>query len=523
MAELNNRRIAKNAVMLTVRMLISTVIGLYTSRIVLEALGVEDYGIYGLVGGLVGLITFLNGCMGGATSRFITYELGRNDILNLKRVFSTSLIVHVYIAIFSMVILEIIGSWMINYKLDIPQDRIFDANIVFQLSVLSIAIGFTQVPYTACIIAHEKMDIYAYFEMLNVILKLVIVYLLMLAPSGRLILYAFLNVCVSIGSALYYRFYCIRHFEEAKFSFKYDKAYGKQMLTYSAYSLFGNMSIMVYIQGVPIVLNLFLGVLANAASTIGTTVTGVIKGFSWNVSNAYIPQITKQYACGDIPKMCEVMCRSIQFTAILYGAIAIPFVIGTDVILYLWLGQVPQYSVEFVRMIILVNFVDYLTMSNNRGIQATGNIRYVSFITGFFYLICPFLAYAIMKFGGPSYTPYMVNAIILGIITLIGIKLLKIQIPEFDISKYSITIAKTYSTVLFSLALVHYFQSKLFYTLDPANVGFWPNVLYILTVGMLGIIVLCPISYFLVLSKTDKYFVKNKVRYLVNRTFRLNR
>lgn len=512
MEQLNNKRIAKNAIMLTIRMMVVAIVGLYTSRIVLNALGIDDYGVYGLAGGMVGMVSFLNGAMGGATSRFITFELGTGNTVKLTKIFSTALIIHLIIAGIAVIIMEIVGIWMLNYKLQIPPDSLFAANIVFQLSVLSMIVGFTQVPYTASILAHERMSIYAYLEIFNVVLKLLIVYAIMLAPSNRLIFYAILMFIASLTTAMFYRWYCIRHFQEARFSIKLDKSIAKSMLLFSGYDLFGNMSVMVYLQGLPIILNLFYGVVANAASGIGTTITGAIKGFSWSVSSAFIPQVTKQYAAGKIEQMGIVMRRSIQFTALVFSAVGIVFFVETERILFLWLGQVPDYAVVFTKFILLVTLVDYLTMSNNRGIHATGNIKRISFISGSFYLIAPFVSYAFMKMGTPVYTPYLVNVIMLIVVTIIGGYILYNQIPEFDIKKYVLTILRTYITILLTVIFVSLITNEYIDNRYPVyETDFWQNVLVIVYTEIIGLSVLSALSLAIVFSKSDRTFIKHKL------------
>lgn len=502
--------------MLSVRMIIVAVVGLYTSRIVLNALGVEDYGIYGLVGGIVGMVSFLNGAMGGATSRFITYEIGTGNNENLSKVFSTSFIIHLCISVLAIFIMETFGLWFLHHKLVIPPEKMYAANIVFQLSIFSMVINFTQVPYAAIIIAHEKMSIYAYFEIANVILKLIIVYLLLIVSANRLILYAVLMFALSLMSALFYRWYCIHNFKESTLSFKIDKPFAKKMLTFSGFDLYGNMSVMVYLQGLPIVLNLFLGVIANAASNIGTTVTGTVKGFAWAVSSAFTPQITIQYAAGNIHNMESVMKRSIMFTALTFAICALPFFLETERIIYLWLGQVPEYSIVFLRMIMIVTLIDYLTMSNNRGIHATGNIKCISLISGSFYLICPLAAYILMKSGGPSYSPYLVNAIMLTIVSIIGFYLLKKQIPNYNIRSYVYIILKTYLAIFISGVILKILSILIVGEKYPVfTTNFWVSIIIICFTLIIGTAILGTLSYCFVFESSERCFVRDKIKQLM--------
>ncbi len=280
MEQSNNKRVAKNTIALALRMVLATVVGLYTSRIVLQALGVDDYGIYGVIGGVVGMASFLNSSMAGATSRFITFELGTGNQTNLKKIFSNAFIIHLVIALVVAILAETIGLWFVNNRMNFPADRMFAVNVLYQFTILSMVVNFTQIPYSADIIAHERMSIYAYFEIINVILKLGIVYLLLIVNTDRLILYAALTLCVSIISALIYRIYCMRHFSEARIQFRLDKAVLKEMLLFSGYDLYGNMCVVAKNQGQPIIINMFFGVVANAGATIATTINGTVKGFT---------------------------------------------------------------------------------------------------------------------------------------------------------------------------------------------------------------------------------------------------
>ncbi|MDY5953612.1 MAG: polysaccharide biosynthesis protein, partial [Sodaliphilus sp.] len=279
----NNKRIAKNTIMLYIRMFISMVVGLYTSRVVLATLGVEDYGIYGVVGGVVGMMGFLNASMSGATSRFLTFELGKGDKERLAKTFSSALIVHIAIAIIVFILAETVGLWFLCNKLNIPEGRMEAAHWVYQFSILATMLSITQVPYNATIIAHEKMDVYAYMEILNVTLKLLIVYLLCIGNFDKLILYASLMLAVSILIMMVYRIYAIRQFPEAHFHWIWDKTYLRPILSFSGWDLYGNMACTIRQQGSVFLINIFYGVALNAACNIASTMQGILLQFSSNV------------------------------------------------------------------------------------------------------------------------------------------------------------------------------------------------------------------------------------------------
>ena len=269
----NNKRIAKNTIMLYIRMFISMVVGLYTSRVVLATLGVEDYGIYGVVGGVGAMMGFLNASMSGATSRFLTFELGRGDKDRLAKTFSSALIVHIAIAIIVFILAETVGLWFLCNKLNIPEGRMEAAHWVYQFSILATMLSITQVPYNATIIAHEKMDVYAYMEILNVTLKLLIVYLLTIGDFDKLKLYAVLTFAVSLIIMMIYRIYCLRHFKESRFHWVWDKTYLTPLLSFSGWNLYGNFGGIAGNQANNFVINSFFGVVMNAAASVAFTVS----------------------------------------------------------------------------------------------------------------------------------------------------------------------------------------------------------------------------------------------------------
>lgn len=514
----DNKKIAKNAIMLTIRMVIVVLVGLYTSRIVFNALGVEDYGLYGLIGGIIGMTSFLNSSMAGATSRFITYELGIGNDENLKSVFSTSVVIHILIALIAIILGETFGLWILNNKLVIPDGSRFAANVVYQLSILSIVVNFTQVPYTAAIIAHEKMQIYAYFEIVNVLIKLGIAYLLLLSPSSRLILYSSLQLCATVISAAFYRYYCIKNFRESKFRMNIHRETAKKMFAFSGYDLYGSLSVMVYTQGVPIILNLFYGVISNAAASIATTISNILNGFSRSVIVAFKPQITIQYANKNFSAMEGVMQRSIQFTVLLFSVLSVPFLIETPRILSIWLGEVPKYSVVLIRLIILVTYIDYIIINLNSGIHATGNIKRISFISGSLYLVCPFIAYIFMRFGSPVYTPYIVNGVLMLIVVVFAHIIIKKQIPEFAINKYVKTISKTYGCILISIVLVYFIRMYAYGFMNSISYGdFIKSLLALILVFVTGLVVVGFLSYSVAIDKNERAYIIE----LINR--RLNK
>ncbi len=419
--------------MLYIRMLASMVVSLYTSRVVLQVLGASDYGVYGVVGGVVAMFSFLNASMSGATSRFLTFEIGRGDREKLSKTFSMAFYEHLAIALVVLLICESFGIWFVNHKLVIPAERMDAANWVFQLSILSMVVSVTQVPYNASIIAHEKMDIYAYVELANVFLRLLIVYLLKFVLFDKLILYAILTFCVSLLIAFTYRFYCIRHFEECHLRWVWDGAQLKSMLSFSGWDLYGNMSVMARTQGVNMLINIFFGPVANAASSIATSVQGAVVGFANNVLTAVKPQIIKYYAQKEIEEMIRLISNSVRLNALILMLLTIPLIAELPFVIRIWLGEVPLYVIEFCTFTLLFNFFSNMSSVLVTGVHATGKIIRPSLINGSLYLLVIPFTYFAFKNGASAWMPYLFNLIAVFLGMLSNAYTLYLYIPQYSL------------------------------------------------------------------------------------------
>ena len=443
----SNRRIAKNTLALYVRMFLTMVVGLYTSRVVLATLGVEDYGVYGVVGGITSMLGFLNASMSGATSRFLTFELGRGDKKRLENTFSSAMIVHMGIAAVVLVLAETVGLWFLCHKLVIPPERMTAAHWVYQLSILSSMLAITQVPYNATIIAHENMNVYAYVEILNSVLKLLIVYLLTIGDFDKLILYAVLMLAVSVTVMMTYRIYCVRHYSEAHFHWVWDKTHLKPLLSFSGWDLYGNMSVTVRQQGINFLINMFFGVVFNAASSIATTVNGMVTGFAYNLIQAFRPAIIKEYAAGNIKEMEIMIGNAAKYTVLLFGCMLTPLIFELPFVMELWLGNVPEKAVDFCRLLLIASLFNLIINVIGIGIHATGNIKRISLVTGsLIFAFVPFV-YLLFEFNFNIDWAYiiLINNTIMVLIT--NTIILKIQISEINISKI-------YKDVLQSILIV---------------------------------------------------------------------
>lgn len=441
--QVNKKKIATNTVALYLRLLFSVAISLYTSRVVLDVLGIDDYGVYNLVASVVVSFSFLNNSLSGATSRFITYELGTGDTQKLSRTFTSTVIVHIALALVIILLCETIGVWMLNYKLSIPEDSVTTANWLLQLSILSTAIGITQIPYNALIIAHERMQIFAYLEILNSLLKFGIVLLLIILPGNKLLLYAILSLAVSLLIMSIYRIYCIREFKESKFRFLWDKDILKKLITFSGWDMFGNGCVVASQQGMNFILNIFMGVAINAANGIATIVSGTIKGFAGNIIMTYRPQIVIQYAQNQIKILQELMCDAIKYSLILLAIMAVPLFIELDFILGIWLTDVPAYASDLCRIQLLVLPFNLITMVLGASIHATGNIKRISFFSGFLIILGLPVTYFLLKLGVPLTMAYstIVFAMIANMIS--NIIIIKIQINRLEIRPIIIAILKS--------------------------------------------------------------------------------
>lgn len=421
--------------MLYIRMFISVIVSLYTSRVVLQTLGVEDYGIYGVVGGIVAMMGSINASMSGATSRFLTFELGRGDFSRLSKTFSSALLVHIIIAVIVLVLAETVGLWFLCNKLVIPEGRMTAAHWVYQLSILSAMLTITQVPYNSSIIAHEKMDIYAYVEILNVSLKLLIVYLLQIGDFDKLILYAILMFAVSLIIIMVYRIYCLRKFEECKFHWIWDKEYLKPLISFSGWDLYGNMSVVFFTQGIAMLLNMFFGPILNAANNISSIVQGTIKGFAFNVTQAFRPQIIKQFAKGNTTMVNQYVIIATRYTLLLFSFIAVPLYFEANYILHLWLGIVPTNTVTFLRIILLGTIFNLANNIINIPIHAKGKMKLFSLMTGSCFLLSLPLMYMALKLGVSAKTSYLVVLLAYIACMLSSLYTLKKNIPSIKIKQ----------------------------------------------------------------------------------------
>ena len=395
----NNKRIAKNTLLLYFRMLFMMAVNLYTSRVVLNALGVEDFGIYNVVGGVVAMFSMLSSSLSAAITRFITYELGTGNKESLKKIFSSSVTIQIGLAVLIVLLAEAVGVWFLNVKMNIPDERMIAANWVYQFSILTFAINLISVPYNASIIAHERMSAFAYISILEAIGKLVIAFLIVISPMDKLIFYAILMCSVALIVRFAYGAYCKKHFEECTFRFIFDKDLLKRMFGFAGWNFIGASSAVLRDQGGNVVINLFCGPTVNAARGIAFQVNNAISGFVTNFMTALNPQITKSYAAGDRDYMMTLIYQGARLSFYMLLLLSLPGLVNTQYILSLWLGIVPDHAVLFVQLILVFAMSESISNPLITAMLATGKIRNYQLIVGGLQMMNLPVSYMLLHMG----------------------------------------------------------------------------------------------------------------------------
>lgn len=502
----NNKRLAQNTLLLYLRMILIIIVGLYTSRVVLQTLGVDDYGIYNVVGGIVAMLAFLNSAMTAASQRFISFELGTGNLNKLKQVFCTSVTIHIAIAGIILVIAETIGLWFLNTHMNIAPERMTAANWVYQCSILTFIVTVISVPYNACIVAHERMKAFAYISIIEVILKLVIVYLLLILHTDKLITYAILILSVSLIIRIIYGIYCKQHFEECTYQFSFNKNSFHEMFAFAGWSVIGNLGFALKDQGSNIVLNIFCGTAINAARGVALQVNGIINNFSSNFIMALNPQITKQYAAGNIQESIQLVYAGCRYSLYLLSIISVPFMVNLDYLLSLWLGTVPPYTTEFLFLALIAALINSMATPLVTAMQATGRIRNFQIIICIIMMCELPLTYIILKLGYKPYMAMIASIIVVTIGLFARLLLLKQLIKSYSIKYFTIhIIVKNILIVAGCIAVATYIH------------GYWIKInfiSFIITSFIAFIITLGGIYIFGITSK-EKAIINNKIRKIV--------
>ncbi len=431
----NSKRLVKNTLVLYVRMLVMMVITLYTSRVVLNVLGVEDYGIYNLVGGVVSLFSAVSTTLNVAINRFITYELGKGDKDNLKKVFSTSVNIQLIVIVIFLLIAETIGLWYLNNKMVIPQDRLNAANWCFQFSIITFAINLISVPYNSAIIAHERMSAFAYIAIIESVGKLVIAWAIMITSNDKLIVYSLYMVVFAFIIRTIYVFYCKRHFEECTYHLVFESDMMKQMFGFVGWAFIGVTSWALQTYGFVVLINLFFGPVVNAAYAIAVQVQSAIVAFTNNFMMALNPQITKAYAANNKEYMFKLIFQGARFSAYIMLILALPIFFNTHYILLLWLKQVPEHTVLFVQLIIVLSMFSCLSGTLTTAQIAYGKIRNYQLVVSPIGLLNIPISYLLYSMGFSPET-ILVVAIVLSQAALIASLVMLRGMIGISISQY---------------------------------------------------------------------------------------
>lgn len=394
-----NKRIAKNTMLLYVRMGVMMIISFFTARITLNALGVTDYGINNVVGGLVLMFSFISNSLSSSVGRFMTFGLGKGNKKELNTIFSTSVNIHIILAIIVVIAIETIGVWFLNHKMVIPAERLTAAHWVLQSSTLMFAVGLLSVPYNAAIIAHEKMGVYAYFTLFDAFSRLAIIFAIKYYGGDKLILLAIISLIPTLIKQFYYWNYSKKHFEECTYHAIWDKRVFKEMFGFAGWNFIGCTAGLAKDQGVNIAINMFTNPAVNAARGIAMQVNGIIGQFVGNFLVAINPQIIKEYASGNLQRMHTLIFKSSRFSYYLFLFLSVPILLEIETTLYIWLGQVPAHTVLFTRLAIILSLGEIISNALIRSQEATGKIRNYQIVVGGILLMNFPVSYILLKMG----------------------------------------------------------------------------------------------------------------------------
>jgi len=506
MEQSSNKRIAKNTLFLYIRMVLIMLVSLYTARVVLKALGVTDYGIYNVVGGVVTILGVLSGSLSGATSRFITYELGKGNTDNLCRLFRCCVTVHYILGILIFIGAETFGLWFVVNKLVIPVERMYAAIWVYQFCVVSVIIRIVSAPYNALIIAYEKMNAFALISIIEVVLQLGLVIILLYIDSDRLIIYGASLAIVQICIRLIYNWYCYKNFKEVSGKWLWHKAISVEILKYSTWSLLGYGAVVGYTQGINVLLNLFFGPVANAARGFAVQVQTGVNQISTNFQLALRPPTIKAYAQADYCRMHQLMIANAKFSYYLVLFMVVPLMINTPYILHLWLDNVPEYTVSFTR--ILLPIALYTTLNGHViiAVHATGNLKQFQIIEASLLLTTLPLAYIMLKFFDISADAVLFVYMGVEFVTQFVRVAIVYPMVNCKISIYYTKILLPVFIVTVPVAMLTYYL-----TINGAATTF----LQLCGSIMVSIIAIAAIIYLIGLTKRERQLVKSKASFFV--------
>jgi O-antigen/teichoic acid export membrane protein len=488
-------------------MLFTTGVSLYTSRVVLNTLGIEDFGIYNVVGGIVAMFAFLNAGMVQASQRFLSFEIGRKNLSQLKEVFATTLTIHFLLAIIFFVSAELLGLWFLNAKMNIDPLRMVAANWVYQCSILAFVVNIISVPYNATIIAHEHMKMFAYISIIEISLKLLIVYLIQTINYDKLIVYAILQFLITVIIRIVYGEYCRKKFIECKFGLRYDKKLFRTIFSFATWSFVGNIGFTFRDQGVNILINLFFGLAINAARGVAYQVSSQISALVSNFQMAIIPQITKRYAVNEIDSMLDIVFKGSKYSFILLYIIALPVIFKTPYILELWLGEVPLYTTEFLRLVLIVALIDSTATPLGKAIDSTGRIKLFQTLIAIVMLADIPLSYILLRMSVEAYF-VMYVAIFTSLTGLFArLYLLKRNIQQINIRKYFTSVLlKCFITLSITFLIIYIIRNVFADTLAG-----------LLGIGFVSVFINLLVFFIIGMQVDERRFVINKLNLFVKK------
>lgn len=496
----DNKRILKNTLLLYVRMFITLSISLFTTRIIFQVLGINDLGIYNLVGGVISMLGILTSTMAGSSQRFISFELGKGELSSIKNVFSSIFLIHVVLALFILIIAEILGTWFVNTQLIIDESRMYAANWVYQMSVLTFVVGIVTVPFTALIMAHEKMGIYAYLSILDVVMKLIILYVLFYVDGDSLIWYSSLLALSSLITSFINIIYSNRKFDECNFKFYYNKSLFCKIFSFSGWNLLGQATIISNAQVVNIFLNLFFGTAVNGARGIAQKINSVVVQFVYQFQAALRPPIVKSFAANDINRSAVLIISGSKMCFLLMMILSMPVIICADEIMTIWLGSSPEYTSNFVRLLLIDTLIDTMTGPIEAGINATGCIKKVRIYTSMVLLVIIPVSYLFLKLGLSPYWVLLANISTTIVTLIIRIKIFSDMFSLRPLLIVRQTIITCFLTFVFALAI----PLLVYYYIDY---GLYGNASVTVICSLFSATVL---SYTFALNQQERNFV-NKV------------
>lgn len=503
----NNKRIAKNTVMLYIRMLLMTVITLYTSRVVLHALGFEDLGIYNVVGGVISMLGFISGSLSGATSRFITYEIGKGDNYQIEKVFRCSITIYYIFGIVVLLLAETIGIWFIKTQLVIPETRMNATMWVYQCSVITFTISIISIPYDSLLIAYEKMSAFAYISIYEAVAKLGVALLITFISGDKLIIYAILVLVIQISRRLIYVWYSKKHFNVANPKWLWEGNLSKDLLAYAGWTMNGNLAVIGYTQGISILLNIFFGPVINAARALAIQIQSAVNQFLSSFTTAIQPQIIKTYAQEELSNMHSLVLKGTKFSFFLTLLMVVPLCVNTEYILSLWLNDYPEYTISFTRLILLSSLSTSLSRVTIQSLHATGQIKRFQIIEGSLLLTIIPIAYICLRWFKITPNGVFIIYLLIEFFTQFARVYIVYPLIKLPIKKYFTDILYPISKTLILIIPTSIFLYKKLHSTTFGSLTLNVTICLILTI----------ISIFILgISSSEREFLKLKIKNIVS-------